>query len=189
SGIVAGNRRIVWLDRSGRRVGEVAKPGEVRYATQSPDGKSVMFTIGDATAGNADLWLQNLETGVLSRLTFRPFANDRGVWSPDGRRIAFMTTPPPPQQQIALQPLSGTGRAEVLLPIAQTSIIVSDWSRDGRFILFNSRTDKTRDDVWALPLDGERKPVPLVQTPASETSAVFSPGGDWIASASNESRR
>jgi hypothetical protein len=40
-----------------------------------------------------------------------------------------------------------------------------------------------------LPLNGERKPRPLLQTPFDEWGTEFSPDGPWIAYASNESGR
>ena len=42
-------------------------------------------------------------------------------------------------------------------------------------------------DIWVLPLSGDRKPFPVVQTPYNETHAQFSPDGRWIVYASNES--
>jgi hypothetical protein len=41
-------------------------------------------------------------------------------------------------------------------------------------------------DVWVLPLLGDRKLRPLIQTPSTETSAVFSPNVRWVAYTSNE---
>jgi dipeptidyl aminopeptidase/acylaminoacyl peptidase len=61
------------------------------------------------------------------------------------------------------------------------------WSRDGRFILYSSVSPKTRSDIWALPLAGERKPFPVVQTSAEEGSGQFSPDARWVAYVSNES--
>jgi dipeptidyl aminopeptidase/acylaminoacyl peptidase len=43
--------------------------------------------------------------------------------------------------------------------------------------------------VWALPLDGDRKPVAVVQTPFDQTTGMFSPDGRWLAYQSNESGR
>ena len=63
----------------------------------------------------------------------------------------------------------------------------SDWSADGRFIAYTlSGTFPARSDVWVLPLFGDRKPFPIAQTTFVETSAVFSPDGQWIAYTSDE---
>jgi len=38
----------------------------------------------------------------------------------------------------------------------------TDRSPDGRFLLFQQLDPQTKYDVWVLPLEGERKPAPLV---------------------------
>ena len=56
-------------------------------------------------------------------------------------------------------------------------------SGDGRFLLYdtNQGGPTTRYDIWAMPLTGNGKPFPVVQTPADEFNAEFSPDGKWIA--------
>jgi hypothetical protein len=44
-------------------------------------------------------------------------------------------------------------------------------------------------DLWALPLEGTRKPFPVVQSRFNEDEGQFSPDGRWIAYRSNESGR
>jgi dipeptidyl aminopeptidase/acylaminoacyl peptidase len=67
---------------------------------------------------------------------------------------------------------------------------VSDWSADGKYILFSARGGTNRGwDIWALPMDGERKPIPVVRTQFAEIWATFSPDGKYIAYQSNESGR
>jgi hypothetical protein len=41
-------------------------------------------------------------------------------------------------------------------------------------------------DIWILPLAGDRKPFPFLNTPASERFGRFSPDGKWIAYSSDE---
>ena len=63
------------------------------------------------------------------------------------------------------------------------------WSSDGRFLLYATLDPKTGPDLWALPLVGERKPFPVVQTPFEESAGQFSPDGRWLVYQSNESGR
>jgi hypothetical protein len=42
-------------------------------------------------------------------------------------------------------------------------------------------------DLWALPMEGDRKPFPVVQTTFEERDGQFSPDGNWIAYQSNVS--
>ena len=79
-------------------------------------------------------------------------------------------------------------RAELLLATPQNKT-VTDWSRDGRFILFRSVDPATSHDLWALPLDGNKTPFPVVQTRFTEPYGQFSPDGNWIAYQSDESGR
>ena len=55
--------------------------------------------------------------------------------------------------------------------------------------MFGAINAKTGADIWALPLTGDRKPFPVVQTTFAEDAAQFSPDGQWIAYESNESGR
>jgi Tol biopolymer transport system component len=63
----------------------------------------------------------------------------------------------------------------------------TDWSPDGKFILFQSNHPKTKSDVWVVPMTGDRKPFPFLQTEYSESNARFSPDMKWIAYQSDES--
>jgi hypothetical protein len=70
-------------------------------------------------------------------------------------------------------------------------------SRTGRrsrsvewFLLFETRESLGgKPKLWVLPLSGDRKPFPLLQTPFSESLGAFSPDGRWIAYVSDESGR
>ena len=65
----------------------------------------------------------------------------------------------------------------------------TDWSPDGRFILYRQGDPNTGQDLWVLPMMGERKPFPFVKTNFEEREGHFSPDGRWVAYVSNESGR
>jgi eukaryotic-like serine/threonine-protein kinase len=66
----------------------------------------------------------------------------------------------------------------------------SSWSRDGRYLLYHTvNVPKTGNDLWVLPLEGDRKPVLLLGTEFNEGEGLFSPDMRWIAFTSNESGR
>jgi dipeptidyl aminopeptidase/acylaminoacyl peptidase len=164
----AGERQLVWLDRSGRQIGTVsgpdmAAPDEIRL---SPDGRTVALT--RIVGGNRDVWLIETVRGTLRRFTFDAGRDVEPIWSPDGSRIVF---------------------AETLLFASSEFKNVFDESADGRFILYTSQTPKAGRDLWALPLFGERKPFLVAQTPLDEAEGRFSPDSRWIAYQSNESGR
>src|SRR5439155_11831324 len=86
---------------------------------------------------------------------------------------------------------SGGGADELLLESAQSKPQNKpiDWSADGRFLLFRSEDPQTGNDLWVLPLSGDKKPFPFLNTPFEEGEGQFSPDGKWIAYQSNESGR
>src|SRR4029453_6555778 len=60
------------------------------------------------------------------------------------------------------------------------------FSPDGRYLLFRNTSPNYNWDLWALPLQGDRKPFPVVKTPFQEMIAEFSPDARWLADQSNE---
>ena len=182
-GIGGGNTSLRWMDRAGKDLGDAAAPGDYAGPALSPDDKHVAFE------RQGDIWVQDLARGAASRLTFEPSQETRPVWSPDGRLLVFASSR---GGRIDLYQKAGTGagREELVLQSEEDKSPV-DWSSDGRFLLYVSRHASTREDLWVLPLEGDRKPIPFLQTPFRETQAVFAPAGRgkprWIAYTSDES--
>ena len=184
----AGERQLVWLDRSGRQAGtlggpDAAQPAQIRL---SPDGRTV--ALGRTAAGNTDVWLIEMARGVVRRFTSETAAEYNPIWSPDGSRVVFTSDRSGGLDDLYEKPVNGTG-TETLLLASYEFKNSSDWSPDGRFILFVSLSPSTGNDLWALPLFGDRKPFVVAQTAFSERSGRFSPDGRWIAYESNESGR
>jgi Tol biopolymer transport system component len=85
--------------------------------------------------------------------------------------------------------LGGAPGSEELLLRTPEVKFATDWSADGRFLLYDSINPKRGFDIWALPLEGDRKPFEVVQTDFNERSAQFSPDGKWIAYQSDKTGR
>ncbi|MBL8208644.1 MAG: PD40 domain-containing protein, partial [Blastocatellia bacterium] len=83
---------------------------------------------------------------------------------------------------------SGAGQDETLWKSTNAKAAL-DWSADGQFILYRELHPQTNYDLWILPLEGERKPWPWLNTPFVEFTAKFAPDGKWIAYTSNETGR
>lgn len=153
----------------------------------SPDSRSIAF-FAQGKLKRVDIWVFDLVRGTGSRLTFDPADDLNPVWSPDGTRIAF-TSEWKGHRDIYWKLASGTGPDEALLESTDRKS-VEDWSGDGRFLVYNTGNNpKTRDDLWALPLSGDRKPVPILMTPFTEGQGQLSPDGRWIAYRSSKSGR
>jgi Tol biopolymer transport system component len=181
------SRQLLWVDRSGKELETVGPSGEYGDLWPSPDGKRLVFEMPESVSGKSDLWIRDLARGVTSRFTFDPANDSTPVWSPDGRTIVF-TSDRKGAGDLYRKDASGTGEEEVLLATDEEKY-ACDWSRDGRFLVFQSHSADTDWDIWALPMEGERKPFPVVKTRFREGTPVLSPNGRFIAYASNESGR
>jgi Tol biopolymer transport system component len=181
------SRQLLWVDRKGKELETVGPSGEYGDVWPSPDGRRLVFDMPESGSGKADLWVRDLARGVTSRFTFDAGADDTPVWSPDGRTIVF-TSDRKGRGDLYRKNASGTGEEEVLLATDEEKY-ACDWSRDGRFIVFMSRSADTGWDIWALPMEGGEKPFPVVKTRFRELTPVLSPNGHYVAYVSNESGR
>ena len=185
SGGLEGYRRLALFDRSGKIVGTVGRPGNLNWPRMSPDGHTVAVDIVDRQARSRDLWLYDLKRGTESRFTFNGRIHASPVWSPDGREIAFKGD----TEHVYQKSTSGAGQEEVLDQSEGGTRWLSDWSRDGRYII-ESFSSKTGYAIWVLPLFGDRKPFPyLPRTAFNESAGTLSPNGHWMAYQSDETKR
>jgi Tol biopolymer transport system component len=82
-----------------------------------------------------------------------------------------------------------SGRPEEPLTTGPGDKIVPDWSRDGRYLIFEQIGATTAEDIWAMPLEGDRRAFPVVQTQAVEANPALSPDGRWLEYESSQSGR
>ena len=183
-----GESQLTWFDRSGHQLVNVGAPllTTTPSPSLSPDGRQVaLFQFMNR---NVDVWLLDAERGVPTRFTFDSADDALPLWSRDGTRIVFSSNRNG-VHDLYQKSASGTGSEEALLLQTAQNKGATDWSPDGRFVLYQS-TDPIRNvDIWALPLDGDRKPFPVVQTDFEEHGGQFSPDGKWIAYVSIKSGR
>jgi serine/threonine protein kinase len=180
-------RELVWRDRSGKLLGTITKPDLIYSPALSPDERRLAFSLGNQSSSMGDIWLQDLARGAPSRFTFGPDIRENPVWSPDGASIAFtFRTASGGFNDLYQKPSSGAGKEQLLLH-GGTNAFASDWSRDGKLIVFSQTGDNTKDDLWLLPLDGDRKPRLYLQTSFYENQGQFSLDGRWMAYSSDES--
>ena len=185
--------KLVWVDRSGRLVdtiGTVTPPTATvgNWPRLSPDGKQAALVQTDVQR-NDDVWQIDLSRKIPLRFTFDAAAENSPVWSPDGRWIAFSSTRRG-HADIYRKASGGVGTEELLFESAADKT-PTDWSPDGNVLLFTSAAGTSADarnsDVFALPLEGDRKPYPVIHSSAEDELARFSPDGRWILYESEES--
>jgi len=176
---------LTWYDRAGKVMGTVGPAGARLSPKVSPNGDLVVEDRIDEASIGLDLWLHHVQGGTDSRLTFNQ-SSTFPVWSPDQSQIAFQSFQPDGMAAIHQKSTTGAGKEESLWAMRGFTV-PTDWSMDGQFIIFTNQGAKTGNDIWALPLTGDRKPFPILQTPANEASARISPDGHWLAYQSDES--
>ena len=168
--------QLLWLDREGKRVGAIGQPAFVTRGQEprlSPDGKHLAL----------------MRDGIC----VTDLAGENGIkigdgqlptWSPDGRRVAYNGASEGRGSGILERSANGVGDSRLLLAGTAFPEI---WTPDGRFLLYVMRGPKTRLDIWALPLFGDRQPFALLNSRADEHTPLISPNGRWIAYLSDES--
>lgn len=181
------NSRLVWVDRSGREVETIGTGAQFGDPMLSPDGSRLAFHQVDPRSGKADVWVRDLARGVNSRITFRPGNNGVALWTPDGNNLVFGSFASG-KVEFFIKPANGQGEETSLLK-ADTQAVPTSISPDGRYLLYNLPSRDTANDVWVLPLVGERKPMRIVGSAFDEGAASFSPDGRYIVYRSNESGR
>jgi eukaryotic-like serine/threonine-protein kinase len=177
----SGVSQLLWSDRNGKQIGSVGAPGNQANPRISPDGQKIAINISDPQTGNVDIWIYGSVGGIPSRLTSDPGFESGPVWSADGAKIIFAR-----YHGLFEKRANGGGNEEVLLRSLRTQF-ANDWSKDGRYILFVAFDPTTNLELWTLPVDGDRKPIPFMKAPFGVIQGQFSPDGRWLAYSSNES--
>ncbi|MGH9255893.1 MAG: protein kinase domain-containing protein [Vicinamibacterales bacterium] len=178
---------VTWFDRSGKRLQSIGEPGDYRDVSLSPDGaRAIVHRHEDPSGGG--LWLLDFARGTNSRLTFDASHNDSANWSPDGNRVVFWSDRHGGVRNLYQKLASGVGQDDLLLKSAEPKD-PSDWSSDGRFVIYVNQHPKTGADLWVLPLTGDRKPIPFLLSEFNEGHGRLSPNGVWMAYTSTETGR
>ena len=181
----SGGLRLTWFDRQGKTIESSLDPGTYSLPAISPDGKRVAYRADSQSGGNVDLVVYDVVRGTPTRFTFHPALDTNPVWSPDGNQIAFASERDG-ARNLYLKVSTGAGNDEPLLQSSEPKN-PTDWSRDGRFLIYDSLNAKTASDLWVLPMTGDRKPARYLSTEFSESNGQFSPDGHFVAYQSNAS--
>ncbi len=178
----------MWVDATGKEIAHFGEPGLYLFPRSSPDGSLVGLSRHDPDTGKGDIWIVDTVRNTMSRSTFTDAASIAFAFSPDAKRIAVSTIAGTATKGVWIQPASGSGNQEQL-DVPKTFGNITSWSPNGRYLFFMVQNNATRQDVYYIDLNGEKKLTPLIQTPANESGAVLSPNGKWLAYHSDESGR
>ena len=198
--------QLTWFDRAGKPLGTLGESRMDANLSLSPDERHVAVALRRASPENLDIWTIDTAPNLPSRpsrVTTDPQPEGWPVWSPKGTEIVFGIGAMgqgglPENPRLLLQTLANRNAAKETLLKAegtpsrpcgarQCVLMPTDWSADGRFVLYTFvGTFPATSDIWALPLFGDRKPLPVAQTEFAESQGTFSPDGRWIAYTSDE---
>jgi len=177
--------QLAWFDGTGKLLGSLGEPGSFRIARISPDGHTILVPRYDPQTGKEDMWLMDAARATFSRFSFEPHDLYNGIWSPDGKEIVYAGA----NTALIRRPANGGGRPEELLPLSDIYRVPTDWSRDGQHIILMQQNLQNGNDIEMLPLQGDRKLLPVVQTEFNEEAGRLSPDGRLLAYISNASGR
>jgi serine/threonine-protein kinase len=176
-------RTLVWVDRQGHEESVGAPQRAYVYPRLSPDGTRIALDIRDQ---ENDIWVWDIAHRNLKQLTFDPGFNRGGVWSPDGKRIAF-SVESNGSENLYWQSADGTGKPERLTE-GPTSQFPTSFNRDGTRLIFSEPSTRP-SDIAVVNTTGDRRAELLLHGPQSENNGELSPDGRWLAYSSDESNR
>ncbi len=177
----ASKRTLVWLDRQGQAELLEAAASSYWLPALSPDGTKVAVTITNESREH-QIHIYDLTREALTQLTTEG-SNLTPLFSPDSKFVVY-SSKRAIRSGLYRRTIDGSDPEELL---TQEALLASSFSQDGRFLACTAFDPNTQDDIWILPLEGQRIPRPFVATTAREYMGKFSPDGSWIAYASLES--
>jgi serine/threonine protein kinase/Tol biopolymer transport system component len=174
---------LVWFDRTGKEVGSFRAPGDYHHPWLSQDEKRVAVEKTDAATGRHTIWILDLSRGITSRLVSDAAGAHAPVWSPDGSRVVFNSNRLG-GNDLYWRRADGVGGDELILSSERVGFVSTDWSLDGRFLLYQTQV---HNDLWILPVSPIQKARPFFEATSNEKQGQFFPDVRWIAYSSDES--
>ena len=185
-----GPRSLVWVTRQGREEPIAAPARAYLYPSISPDGARVAVAIADQ---EHDIWTWDVARQTLTRLTFDPGRDWYPAWTPDGRRIVFMSARTG-VSHLYSRLADGSGADERLTTSSNVQFTSPSFTPDGTRLVFAEVVPGTGEDLRSVAMNpltgrpvGDGQSEPLLQTIFAERNAQISPDGHWLAYESNES--
>jgi serine/threonine protein kinase len=136
----------------------------------SRDGGRIAFE--SERTGHFGIWTSDAD-GSNAMEIYSPRGVHVGspMWSPDGQRLAFDMDP-----GVDIYVARAGGGSPLRLTIDSVSASTPDWSRDGKWIYFDS-TRSGRDEIWRIPAEGGRA---VQVTNNGGAGAIESPDGRFV---------
>ncbi len=186
-GIIAGEE-LALVSRDGRDLGRVGEPGNFYHPRLSPDGATIAVDRSDET-NRGDIWLYDVERRSGTRFTSAPQDETTPSWSPDGRRIAFLSSAAEKMGAVHVRSVRGGNDETVLFGDASTSATPWSWSTGNLLVVaYTGNVGEERRDLGIYSVADETF-TPHLTTPFIEAHGVISPDGRLLAYESDETGR
>ena len=153
--------RLIWFNRSGNRLDSVGREGVYLDLRLSPDEKRLAATVVDPRTGLYDVWVTDLARGAPTRFALSGL-NQNPIWSPDGTRIVYRSLRAS-NAEFCLKSAAGGGSEETIfsdsvqLAVRAINPVATDWSPDGRYLIYSTLTPALGYDLWLLPVTGSAR--------------------------------
>ena len=173
--------QFVWFDRSGSEVKPLTPrlPVVLNPALTRDGGRAAFFK-------GRNVYLLDVSDGRQDQFTFEDSLDFAAVWSPDASHIIFSSNRKG-RHDLYRKHASGAGGDTLLLETGEDKI-PTDWSADGRFLLYRNMDASYNFDIRGLSL-GDNKQFTVVASEHDERDAQLSPDLKWVAYQSNETGR
>jgi serine/threonine protein kinase len=175
--------KLVIATRGGAPRVLIDQPGEFAFPRLSPDGKRVALTIG--STDRRDIWIYEVASGTMTRLTTDGKANDRPEWSPDGKYVLYRSDREV-ETAIWWRPVDLSGPSAELIGGLRRGLFEAVISPDARYLAY--QVDTTGADLFYRAFSGDTTQKAIANShSAIETMPRISPDGRWIAFSTDES--
>ncbi len=169
--------QLTWFDRTGKRHEALPEEASGRSPEISPGG-SLLAVRRTNASGSQNIWITDLARNSPSRLTFGTGRDTSAVWSPDEKRLAYLSLAAKDGGVYILDMQDPSKRQLIQRGVAPTS-----WSLDGKYLLLASPLGS----MTLLPFIGDQKPIPVGSRNGRSSQGRISPDGKFIAFTSDES--
>jgi Tol biopolymer transport system component len=171
--------QLTWFDRAGKQLGKLGPLADHGNLEISPDGSRVAVAVVNRALRTRDIWMYDTASGRRDQFTTDEAEENWLIFSPDGARVIVNAFSKERTGLFASPATSATPRDLVVSDPAGAWPV--SWSPDGQSVLFVTNSPRTSNDIWVVPLTGDRTPKAFQRTEASENWAAFSPDGRWVA--------
>ena len=159
-------------------------PGQERYPSFSPDGSQVAFAWDGGNGDNQDIYIKVVGAGVPLRLTTHPAADQKPVWSSDGRHIAFVRLAEEGGGLFMIPALGGPERKIGSMIPEHEWAAGPSWSPDGKLLAFSEKHEPQAPlSIFLASIEGleKRKLTSPPVGSAGDCAPAISPDGRTVA--------